>query len=98
MKSRPVSALIGGLLFSAPSSLTVFLYEFFWWMHILLIFGFLNYLPYSKHLHVLSAIPNVFFANLDPIRNTLKPLNLDDESVESFGVVDIDQLFLEANS
>ncbi len=89
---RPVSAFIGGLLFNAPSSLTVFLYEFFWWMHILLIFGFLNYLPYSKHLHVLSAIPNVFFANLDPIRNTLKPLNLDDESAESFGVVDIDQL------
>ena len=88
---RPVSAFISGLLFSSSSSLTVFLYEFFWWMHILLIFGFLNYLPYSKHLHVLSAIPNVFFANLDPIRNTLKPINLDDENAESFGVADIDQ-------
>ena len=88
---RPVSAFISGLLFSGQTSTTVFLYEFFWWMHILLIFGFLNYLPYSKHLHVLSSIPNVFFANLDPVRNTIKKLNLDDESAETFGVADIDQ-------
>ncbi len=88
---RPVSAFLGGILFSDSNQTTLFLYEFFWWMHIILIFGFLNYLPYSKHLHVLSSIPNVFFANLDPIRNTLKPLNLDDENAESFGVADIDQ-------
>jgi len=88
---RPVSAFISGVLFPGQTSTTLFLYEFFWWMHILLVFGFLNYLPYSKHLHVLSAIPNVFFANLDPIRNTIKKLNLDDESTEIFGVADIDQ-------
>lgn len=88
---RPVSAFISGLFFTDPSSTTTFLYEFFWWMHILLIFGFLNYLPYSKHLHVLSSIPNVFFANLDPIRNTIKKLNLDDENADTFGVADIEQ-------
>ena len=88
---RPVSAFISGVLFSGQTSTTVFLYEFFWWMHILLIFGFLNYLPYSKHLHVLSSIPNVFFANLDPVRNTIKKLNLDDENADTFGVADIDQ-------
>ncbi len=88
---RPVSAFISGVLFSGQTSTTVFLYEFFWWMHILLIFGFLNYLPYSKHLHVLSSIPNVFFANLDPVRNTVKKLNLDDENDNTFGVADIDQ-------
>jgi Fe-S oxidoreductase len=88
---RPVSSFISGYLFTGPSSITTFLYEFFWWMHILLIFGFLNYLPYSKHLHILSSIPNVFFANLDPIRNTVKKLNLDDENADTFGVADIDQ-------
>ncbi|MCU0343377.1 MAG: heterodisulfide reductase-related iron-sulfur binding cluster [Ignavibacterium sp.] len=88
---RPVSAFISGILFTGTTSSTVFLYEFFWWMHILLIFGFLNYLPYSKHLHVLSSIPNVFFANLDPARNTIKKLDLDDENSETFGVADIDQ-------
>ena len=88
---RPVSAFISGLFFTGPSSTTTFLYEFFWWMHILLIFGFLNYLPYSKHLHILSSIPNVFLANLDPVRNTIKKLNLDDENADTFGVADIDQ-------
>ena len=88
---RPVSAFISGLFFAGPSSTSTFLYEFFWWMHILLIFGFLNYLPYSKHLHILSSIPNVFLANLDPVRNTIKKLNLDDENADTFGVADIDQ-------
>ncbi len=88
---RPVSAFISGLFFNGQTSATVFLYELFWWMHIILIFVFLNYLPYSKHLHVLTSIPNVYFANLDPVRNTLKKLDLDDENADTFGVADIDQ-------
>jgi len=35
--------------------------RFFWWIHALVLLFFLNYLPYSKHLHVLTAIPNCFF-------------------------------------
>ncbi len=37
-----------------------------WWFHIIGIFAFLNYLPYSKHLHILLAFPNVYFSNLNP--------------------------------
>lgn len=37
-----------------------------WWMHIIGIFIFLNYLYYSKHLHILLAFPNTYFANLNP--------------------------------
>ncbi|MBE2288600.1 MAG: (Fe-S)-binding protein [Chitinophagaceae bacterium] len=37
-----------------------------WWLHILGIFLFLNYLPYSKHLHVILAFPNAFYAKLVP--------------------------------
>lgn len=88
---RPVSAFISGMFFNGPSSVSAFLFELFWWMHIIMIFGFLNYLPYSKHLHILSSIPNVFLANPEPVRNTIKKLNLDDENAESFGAVDIDQ-------
>lgn len=36
-----------------------------WWGHILGIFAFLNYLPYSKHLHIMLAFPNVYFSKLD---------------------------------
>lgn len=37
-----------------------------WWFHILGILVFLNYLYYSKHLHILLAFPNTYFANLNP--------------------------------
>ncbi len=36
-----------------------------WWLHIVGIFAFLNYLPYSKHLHIMLAFPNAYFARLD---------------------------------
>ena len=66
------------------------MYEISWWTHIVLIFSFLNFLPYSKHLHVLTSIPNTYFSNLDEIRNTLKPLDLEDENAENFGAADIE--------
>lgn len=37
-----------------------------WWLHIVGIFGFLNYLPYSKHLHILLAFPNAYYGRLEP--------------------------------
>jgi ferredoxin len=37
-----------------------------WWIHIIGIFIFLNYLPYSKHLHIILAFPNAYFARLEP--------------------------------
>jgi Fe-S oxidoreductase len=88
---RPISVALSNVIYSSSNS-AVIGYEVFWWMHILLIFGFLNFLPYSKHLHVLTSVPNVFFADLDDIRNTLKPLDLEDDDAEYFGAADIDQL------
>lgn len=38
-----------------------------WWLHIVGIFAFLNYLPYSKHLHILLAFPNAYYARLKPM-------------------------------
>jgi heterodisulfide reductase subunit C len=37
----------------------------FWWFHIVGILAFLNYLPYSKHFHIILAFPNTYFANLE---------------------------------
>lgn len=54
-------------LFDGFSSETVHLIERgVWWMHIIGILIFLNYLYYSKHLHILLAFPNTYFANLNP--------------------------------
>ncbi len=38
-----------------------------WWLHIIGIFAFLNYLPYSKHLHIILAFPNAYYARLKPM-------------------------------
>ncbi|QEC44972.1 (Fe-S)-binding protein [Pseudobacter ginsenosidimutans] len=37
-----------------------------WWLHILGVLAFLNYLPYSKHLHIILAFPNAYYARLEP--------------------------------
>ena len=37
-----------------------------WWMHIIGILAFLNYLPWSKHLHIIFAFPNAYFTRLEP--------------------------------
>ncbi len=36
-----------------------------WWGHIMMVFAFLNYLPYSKHFHILLAFPNTYYSNLE---------------------------------
>lgn len=89
---RPVSEMLAPIFFDNPSAGAGAAYEVCWWIHILTIFGFMNLLPYSKHLHVFTSIPNTYFANLDPIRNTVKILNLEDENAESFGAADIEHL------
>jgi Fe-S oxidoreductase/nitrate reductase gamma subunit len=89
---RPVSNYLAGIFYANGSSSADIYFEIFWWAHIVVIFGFLNYLPYSKHLHVLTSVPNTFFANLDDKRNVLKPVNLEDETLEVYGAADIEQL------
>jgi heterodisulfide reductase subunit C len=37
-----------------------------WWLHIIGVFAFLNYLPYSKHFHILLAFPNAYYSKLEP--------------------------------
>jgi Fe-S oxidoreductase len=51
------------------------------WAHILLVLGFGAYLPYSKHLHIISSEPNVYFKNLEP-RGALRPMDLEAEPDE----------------
>ena len=41
-------------------------YAFSWWFHYFIFFGFLNFLPLSKHQHIMTAPFNVFFSRLTP--------------------------------
>ena len=61
------SSLIGPALFgNLPVESLVILERFGWWLHIIMVFVFMNYLPSSKHLHVFLAFPNVYFGRLNP--------------------------------
>jgi heterodisulfide reductase subunit C len=61
----PVSQYLQGFLPASESAL-IALERCCWWFHIIGIFCFLNYLPYSKHFHILFAFPNTYFSNLEP--------------------------------
>ncbi len=63
----PISRILMGIFPVMTKSTYKFWYEFSWWSHILTIFVFANYLPYSKHFHVFMSVPNVFFSRLDPL-------------------------------
>ena len=65
--SFPVSQLIiSPFLNGLSNSALIFIERFCWWFHIIGIFGFLNYLVISKHLHIILAFPNTFYSNLNP--------------------------------
>jgi Fe-S oxidoreductase len=65
-----------------------------WWIHALLLLAFLNFLPYSKHLHVLTSLINTFFSNTSGPgpKGAMKPMDLEAEGGEVFGAKDIEQL------
>lgn len=64
--SFPISQFIAPLFDGVSNELVMLLSELFWWLHIVGILIFMNYLYYSKHLHILLAFPNTYFANLNP--------------------------------
>ncbi|MBR9979342.1 MAG: 4Fe-4S dicluster domain-containing protein [Bacteroidetes bacterium] len=90
---RPVSLALSSMF--SDTAGTQLIFEISWWVHIVLVLGFLNALPYSKHFHVLTSIPNVYFSNHGIHKEgdgALKPLDLEDETAESFGAADIEDL------
>jgi heterodisulfide reductase subunit C len=63
--SYPISQFIAPLFNGVSSELVMVLNELFWWLHIIGILIFMNYLYISKHLHILLAFPNTYFADLN---------------------------------
>jgi heterodisulfide reductase subunit C len=63
--SYPISQFIAPVFDGVSSELVMVLNELFWWLHIIGILIFMNYLYYSKHLHILLAFPNTYFADLN---------------------------------
>ncbi|HRP54201.1 MAG TPA: (Fe-S)-binding protein, partial [Fluviicola sp.] len=61
-----ISSLIGPKIFAGMDVETLHVLERIgWWGHWIMVLAFLNYLPYSKHLHILLAFPNTYYSNLE---------------------------------
>ena len=89
--AAPVSWLFARLLSDLNDSTWQAVYWVSWWIHTALLAGFLPYLLYSKHLHIIVGIPNVFLRSLEP-RGALDYVDLEDETVEVFGAARIENL------
>ncbi len=62
-----ISGIIAPMMNKLSVTALIIIERSCWWLHILGIFAFLNYLPYSKHLHILLAFPNAYYARLEPM-------------------------------
>ena len=61
------SGYLSHLLYDTSHTQLMYMERGAWWFHIAGIFAFLNYLPYSKHLHILLAFPNAYYQRLEPM-------------------------------
>ena len=104
-----ISRFIGPLIYGGmPSGGLNVIERIGWWGHIIMVFSFLNYLPFSKHLHILLAFPNTYYSNLkskgqftnlfevtDVVKPNFDPIYqpvLDPNAVIKFGVKDVTDL------
>ncbi len=90
MLSAPIAMLLGGLSTDAAHVLgrTSF------WIHAVGLLAFANYLPFSKHLHVLTSLINTWYSNTSgPGRiGAMRPMDLEAEDAEQFGASDVEHL------
>lgn len=63
----PVSRWLTPLFAALSNETLVFVERAAWWVHILGILAFLNYIPFSKHLHIFLSFPNTYYASIEPV-------------------------------
>jgi Fe-S oxidoreductase len=89
-KFLPISGLVARALAPLSPEAAARGHMFAYWLHVLIVLTFLNYLPYSKHIHLLGALPNILTRNRSERRMDLPKLNLEDEN--QWGVGRFEQL------
>ncbi len=63
----PISSFLVPLLTNLSTGSLIVIERSCWWVHLIGIFAFMNYLPYSKHFHIILAFPTTWFSNLNPL-------------------------------
>ena len=87
----PVGSWVGGLLEGLPKGGLDVISAISYFLHISLVLAFLNYLPYGKHFHVITALPNVFLKELKP-KGQLRHVPDIEKTIESGGTLGIDRV------
>ena len=89
---RPIASALASIFrpLGSGSEALIVVHGIFFWAHLTLVFGFLVYLGYSKHLHIITSVPNVFFKNVGP-KGALRTIdieavmNAENEADQHFG-------------
>ncbi len=98
--SFPISQFIRPLFHGTSVDSLIIFERTFWWLHIIGILIFLNYLYYSKHLHILLSFPNVYYSNLEKIgkfdvdnkiKNEVQKILFPEEAIEEIKSETIDK-------
>ncbi len=82
--ARTVAGVFGQILGLEEPSQWANFSNFIWWVHVLVLFGFMTFLPYSKHQHLIWVWPNMLFKSMKG-SGRIRPMHFD-ENAESFGV------------
>lgn len=87
------ASMLGGALSGAGMSASAIgtLADVSWWVHYVVVLFFLNYLPFSKHLHVITSLPNVYLSNVGA-KSVVGKMDFEDEEAETFGALDVEHL------
>lgn len=91
--ASPIGIWVAGIFTAAgtsPGSLEIW-HDANYFVHTAGILVFLNYLPYGKHFHIITSIPNVFLRRMGPA-GALKKMDIDDPGAMTFGVSNISEL------
>ena len=94
MAVQPFSSVLAMVFGSTAPATASAIASANWWAHAVLVLVFLNYLPYSKHLHVITSLPNTFLSNTSGpgVIGAMRPMDLEAEGVEIFGAADVQDL------
>ena len=85
----PLSNIYSSLYLGFSKDTLKIIYNISWWAHILIILGFLVYIPSSKHLHLLASAPNIFMRSHRPKSEIKRIENIEEQ--ETFGVSKIEE-------
>ncbi|MCY0875376.1 MAG: heterodisulfide reductase-related iron-sulfur binding cluster [Firmicutes bacterium] len=89
-EAAPMSSLMAHLFAGTPPQTALIVSDILFWVHTMAIFGFLVFIPRSKHLHMIGAMFNSYYRKLEPT-GKIKKLDLTDESIEEFGAAKVTQ-------